>query len=295
MTTIPPFYLLKQDSLKRRLLGYFFTHPGAEHYLRELALLLRVDPANLARDLRPLERDGIFRTRNRGKMKFFFLNRDYPLYEEMRSLIEKTVVSGPRARAPKTRRANAYIIAGPNGAGKTTFARTFLPEYMGCKVFVNADLIAGGIAPLAPDEAAIKAGKLLLGEIRSTAQRGGDFGFETTLSGRSHAHLFEELIQAGYALHLFFLWIPSVEISLRRVAERVARGGHAIPEGVVRRRFHRGIENLFMRYDALLSSWVLFDNSGEFPETIACRNEARQITVLNPVSYSKVRKGAGIP
>lgn len=292
MTTIPPFYLLKQDSLKKRLLVYFFTHPQAEHYLRELALLLHADPANLSRDLRPLERDGILRSQTRGNMKYFALNRDYPLYDEMRSMIEKTAAAGQGD--PKARRANAYIIAGPNGAGKTTFARTFLPEYLGCKVFVNADLIAGGIAPLAPDEAAIKAGKLLLDEIRSTARRGVDFGFETTLSGRSHAHLFRELIQAGYALHLFFLWLPSVEISLRRIAERVARGGHNIPAAVVRRRFHRGSENLFMRYDALLSSWVLFDNSGENSETIAYRDEGGKITVLNPKSFAKVRKGAGI-
>jgi adenylate kinase family enzyme len=47
-----------------------------------------------------------------------------------------------------------YIIAGPNGAGKTTFAREFLPNYAGCKNFVNADLIAQGMAPFSPETAA---------------------------------------------------------------------------------------------------------------------------------------------
>jgi len=48
------------------------------------------------------------------------------------------------------------IIAGPNGAGKTTFAREFLPNEAGCPIFVNADLIAAGLSPFAPELAAIK-------------------------------------------------------------------------------------------------------------------------------------------
>lgn len=54
-----------------------------------------------------------------------------------------------------------YIIAGPNGSGKTTFARLFLPDYVNCPNFVNADFIAQGLAPFGPRAAAIKAGKLL--------------------------------------------------------------------------------------------------------------------------------------
>jgi hypothetical protein len=57
------------------------------------------------------------------------------------------------------------IIAGPNGAGKTTFAREFLPGEAACPVFVNADLIAAGLAPFAPDTAALQAGRLMLQEL----------------------------------------------------------------------------------------------------------------------------------
>ena len=292
MTTLPPLYLLKGDSLKKRLLVYFFTHPDAEHYLREIGLLINADPANLSRNLQRLEREGIFQSRSQGNLKHFSLNKKYSLYGEMRSIIEKTAPSG--FVTPKERCASAYVIAGPNGAGKTTFAKTFLPEYLDCKVFINADLIAGGIAPLAPDQAAIKAGKLLLSEIRGTAKRGVDFGFETTLSGRSHANLFRELAQAGYAIHLFFLWIPNVEISLKRIAERVRRGGHDIPEQAARRRFYRGIENLFKLYDSLVSSWIIFNNSGAEPETIAYRAETKEVTVVNQESFSKIKKVAGI-
>src|SRR5207248_8274994 len=82
-----------------------------------------------------------------------------------------------------------YIIAGPNGAGKTTFAREFLPNYADCRDFVNADLIAAGLSPFAPQSAAIRAGRLMLEQINSLARQGGDFGFETTLAGHGYRGL----------------------------------------------------------------------------------------------------------
>ena len=77
---------------------------------------------------------------------------------------------------------NVYIVAGPNGAGKTTFAREFLPNYVKCLEFVNADLIAEGISPFSPEQAAIRAGRLMIEQIHLLADRSSDFGFETTLS-----------------------------------------------------------------------------------------------------------------
>ncbi len=80
------------------------------------------------------------------------------------------------------------IIAGPNGAGKTTFARTFLTHEADCPVFVNADLIAAGLSPFAPEAAAVRAGRLMLSEIALHVGRGDSFAFETTLSGRGYTH-----------------------------------------------------------------------------------------------------------
>src|SRR6266404_1803714 len=99
-----------------------------------------------------------------------------------------------------------YVIAGPNGAGKTTFAREFLPNYADCKNFVNADLIAQGMAPFSPETAALRAGRTMLEEIRSFAERRVSFAFETTLSGRSHLTLLRKLKAEGYDIHFFFLW-----------------------------------------------------------------------------------------
>src|SRR5260370_12649857 len=111
---------------------------------------------------------------------------------------------------------SVYIIAGPNGAGKTTFAREFLPHYADCKNFINADLIAQGLSPFSPEAAAFAAGRLMIEEIQRLAKRGDDFGFETTLSGTTYLELIRRLRERGYAVHIFFLWVSEVALSLSR-------------------------------------------------------------------------------
>jgi len=162
-----------------------------------------------------------------------------------------------------------YIIAGPNGAGKTTFAREFLPQYARCQHFVNADLIAGGLSPFSPEQAALRAGRLMLEQIAALARENTDFGFETTLSGVTYLSLFRKLKAQGYRIQLFFLWIPTIEIALMRIADRVRRGGHGIPEKVVRRRFHKGLQHLLTLYRPLLDTWRLFNNSGMIHQPVA--------------------------
>ncbi|MGB8226222.1 MAG: hypothetical protein WCE45_05080, partial [Sedimentisphaerales bacterium] len=105
------------------------------------------------------------------------------------------------------------IIAGPNGAGKTTFAREFLPNEAHCPNFVNADLIAAGLSPFAPDLAAFKAGRLMLEEIVGHAKRGESFAFETTLSGLTYAQMIPTWRSSGYAVELAFLSLPDVEMA----------------------------------------------------------------------------------
>jgi predicted ABC-type ATPase len=156
------------------------------------------------------------------------------------------------------------IIAGPNGAGKTTFAREFLPNEADCPIFVNADLIAAGLSPFAPERAAFKAGRLMLEAIAEHAVRGENFAFETTLSGLTYTQMIPRWQSDGYAVTLIFLSLPNAEMALARVAARVAQGGHNVPEAVVRRRFAAGIKNLD-RYKLLVNGWQLYDNSGAPP------------------------------
>jgi len=169
-----------------------------------------------------------------------------------------------------------YIIAGPNGSGKTTFAREFLPQYVHCPNFVNADLIALGLAPFGPRAAAIKAGKLVLQQINEYSERHVDFAFETTLSGKSYATLLKKLKSQDYAIHLFFLWVPSTELAIARIKNRILEGGHNVPAQDVKRRFTRSIHNFFKLYEPLLDSWMLFDNSKLKPALIAKRRNDHQ-------------------
>lgn len=156
------------------------------------------------------------------------------------------------------------IIAGPNGAGKTTFAREFLPTDAELPNFVNADLIAAGLSPFAPDVAAFKAGRIMLETIAEYVKHGESFSFETTLSGLTYAQMIPVWRSSGYLVKLIFLSLPDVEFALVRVATRVRQGGHNVPEDVIRRRLAHGIAN-FERYKLLVDSWQLYDNSGVPP------------------------------
>jgi predicted ABC-type ATPase len=122
------------------------------------------------------------------------------------------------------------IVSGPNGAGKTTFALEFLPNEADCPEFVNADLIAAGLSPFAPELAAVKAARIMLEQIFEYVRNGKSFAFETTLSGRSYAQLIRNWRQQGYNIKLFFLRLPTEEMAIERVQQRVAVGGHNVPE-----------------------------------------------------------------
>ena len=160
------------------------------------------------------------------------------------------------------------ILAGPNGAGKTTFAREFLPQEAGCPVFVNADLIAAGLSPFAPERAAIQAGRIMLDAIGQHVIRLESFAFETTLSGLGYARQLPQWRQLGYRVDLLFLSLPSADMAVQRVAERVRQGGHDIPEATIRRRFTSGRRLFAEVYQPLVDKWVLYDNAGDEPVVI---------------------------
>ena len=157
------------------------------------------------------------------------------------------------------------IVAGANGAGKTAFATEFLPNEGDCPIFINADLIAAGLSPFRPDLTALRAGRLMLSMIHDYVRRGESFAFETTLSGRSYARLIPHWREQGYSVELFFLRLSRPEIAIARVKQRVAEGGHDVPEPVIRRRFHAGLRNFQHIYKGLVDKWAVYDNSGDEP------------------------------
>jgi len=159
------------------------------------------------------------------------------------------------------------IIAGPNGAGKTTFAKNFLPQEAHTFCFINADLIAAGLAPFNPASVAFKAARLMLKELDEYTKSGESFAFETTLSGVHYLQRILEWKNLGYNVKLWFISLSSPELAISRVAERVAQGGHNIPEEVIRRRYTAGLENL-SKYQRAVNSWVLLNGDKTPPEQI---------------------------
>ena len=159
---------------------------------------------------------------------------------------------------------NLYIISGCNGAGKTTASYTVLPEILDCREFVNADEIARGLSPFNPESVAIEAGRLMLQRIEDLLAKDETFSIETTLATKSYINLVRRAQAKGYQVRLLFFWLNSPELALLRVAERVAKGGHNIPEPIVKRRYVAGIRNLFRIFMNEVDYWVIYDNS-EYP------------------------------
>jgi len=188
---------------------------------------------------------------------------------------------------------NLFIVAGPNGAGKSTYVKRFLPEEMRCREFVNADLIAAGLSPFAPETAAFEAGRIMLRRLRELAHRREDFSFETTLSGRAYAPLLRELRRAGYQIRLDFLWTPHLDITRNRVRQRVTKGGHNIPNDVQKRRFHLGIRNLAELYRPLVDNWRLYDNTGNRPHLVA-EEENLRLRIVDATRLAFIEQSASV-
>jgi len=162
-----------------------------------------------------------------------------------------------------------YIIAGPNGAGKTTASYTILPEIFNCDEFVNADEIARGLSPFNPEEVAIQAGRMMLQRINELLENNKSFAFETTLATRSYTHLIKKAQENGYKVILLFLSLDSVDLAIKRVSIRVKEGGHNIPMNVIKRRFTKGLINLYNLYMPIVDNWILVNNSDEPFEVIS--------------------------
>ena len=161
------------------------------------------------------------------------------------------------------------IIAGPNGAGKTTFATQFLPREGGIIHFVNADLIAAGLAPLKPSLAALNAGLVFLSELDRLASAKVSFAFESTLSGRTYVERLRRWKARGYRIEIVYLRLNTPAIALKRIAARVKEGGHDVPAADVRRRFVRSWRNFENVYRPLTDAWWLYDATGKPPALLA--------------------------
>jgi predicted ABC-type ATPase len=161
------------------------------------------------------------------------------------------------------------ILGGPNGAGKTTAAQIVLPEKFAITELVNADEIARGLSPFDPEGAALAAGRLMLERMRTLSLGDRNFAIETTCSGRAHLNFLRDCKNAGWRITLVFLWLPSPELAVARVARRVKAGGHAIRPEIIIRRYWAGLRNMRALYLPLADAAAIYDNAGERPISIA--------------------------
>ena len=150
------------------------------------------------------------------------------------------------------------IIGGGNGSGKSTSAALVLKNDV---PYINADEIAKSLPEAEGENKDVRASRILINAMDEHQARREDFAIETTLASRSLAPRVRRLPEAGYEFQLFFFWLESPELNIQRVAERVQRGGHHIPEEVIRRRYVAGVKNFFSLYLPLADVWGAYDNT----------------------------------
>jgi predicted ABC-type ATPase len=184
---------------------------------------------------------------------------------------------------------NIYIIAGCNGAGKTTASFTILPEILNCKEFVNADEIARGLSPFQPEKVSFEAGRIMLKRISELLEIKENFAFETTLATKIYKTKIHLAKKMNYNVVLLFFWLQNVELAIERVRIRVSEGGHNIDSEVIKRRYLRGIKNLFEIYLPIVDEVVIFDNSDGKQILIAEKNFGTELNIINNFKFEKLK------
>lgn len=186
---------------------------------------------------------------------------------------------------------DVIVLAGPNGAGKSTASEKLLQESCHVTEFVNADVIARGLSAFHPEGVAVAAGRIMLTRLRELAAERKSFAFETTLASRTFAPWLRGLIANGYSLKVFFFWLPSAEMAVRRVAQRVRTGGHSVPDDAIRRRYERGLDNLFESYLPIADEWFVYDSSLRDAAEIARGGPGMQSEVSDPLKWQQLTAG----
>jgi predicted ABC-type ATPase len=185
---------------------------------------------------------------------------------------------------------SVVVLSGPNGAGKSTTATRLLVGSLQVSEYVDADVFARTLPR--SEATAITAGRGVLRRLDELATERRSFGFETTLASRSFGPRIRRLIGAGYECHLVFLWLPSADLAVARVADRVRLGGHSVPEATIRRRYRSGLRNFFRLYQALTTTWRMYDNSEQEPRLVASGVGRETLVAIDITLWRRIREEA---
>jgi len=174
------------------------------------------------------------------------------------------------------------VLAGPNGAGKSTFFDVFLRP-RGFR-FVNADLIARGLPGDDRAEVAYRAAELAEIERRALLARGDTFVMETVLSDPVGAKVdfLRDARSRGYRVAFVYIGLAGVALSQARVIQRVAQGGHDVPDDRIRKRLARSLENAERALQFVDAAWVLDNSDADHPFQLVATTRAGQVSHVLP-------------
>jgi predicted ABC-type ATPase len=128
----------------------------------------------------------------------------------------------------------------------------------------------------------------MLMRIQYLLDQNADFSIETTLATRSLVSIIKEAKERNYKITLIYLWLQNPELAIQRVRDRVASGGHNIPEDVLRRRYKMGIHYLFNTYMSLCDNWIIADNTHP-PFTVIAEGNSERTLIKDDVKFKKIR------
>lgn len=173
-----------------------------------------------------------------------------------------------------------YLIAGPNGSGKTTLANELLKKYPDLK-FMNADEVAA-----TRNLGKVDAARVVLNDMDYALNNNEPFIWETTLSGTYHNKFLKLAHEAQYKIIFSYVMLASPEQNIARVQQRVALGGHSVPEEVLRRRYLKSLMN-FEPVCEMSDSWILYYNGDKKIVEIARGDKNHQVLVTDTDGYKK--------
>lgn len=185
--------------------------------------------------------------------------------------------------------ARLYILAGANGSGKSTISKVFLPTEG--LVYINPDDIARELNPHCPEAAKIEAGKATLRRVAEAIERGESFAIESTLSGSAYVKLIGQAKARGYETSIIYTFVDSPEVCIARIAARVKRGGHYIPDEDVRRRYGRSKRNFWHLYAPIVDYWTLLYNGDTQVTMVARKNNGYGTAVFSETLFKLFQEG----
>src|SRR5262249_44939023 len=154
--------------------------------------------------------------------------------------------------------------------------------------FVNADVIAQGLAGFDPESAALEAGRIMLDRLHDLAARRGRFAFEETPARRSYTPWRGGRRPAGDFVCLGYVLFEGADVAVARVAQRVRHGGHHVPEATIRQRYRRGLRNFFQLYRPIAALWRVYDNTLGGPYRLVAEGGSGQEFIADPDVWQRM-------